>query len=46
MEERRGAYRIFAGNSEGRGHVEDLRVDGEIIVKWGFMIQGGGHRLD
>jgi hypothetical protein len=31
--ERRGAYRILMGNPKQRGHLEELRVDGNIILK-------------
>jgi len=31
--ERRGAYRVLMGNPKQRGHLEDLRVDGNIILK-------------
>jgi hypothetical protein len=36
MGEKRNAYRILAGKSEGRGHLEDLRVNGKIILKLTF----------
>jgi hypothetical protein len=32
--ERRGAYRVLVGRPEGRDHVEDLGVNGRIILKW------------
>jgi hypothetical protein len=32
--ERRGAYMVLMGNPKQRGHLEDLRVDGNIILKW------------
>jgi hypothetical protein len=32
--ERRGAYRILGGRSEGRKHLGDPGVDGRIILKW------------
>jgi hypothetical protein len=31
--EKRGAYRVLMGNPKQRGHLEDLRVDGNIILK-------------
>jgi hypothetical protein len=33
MGERRGAYRVLVGRHEGRNHLEDLGVDGMIILK-------------
>jgi hypothetical protein len=39
--ERRGAYRILVGRSEGRNHLEDPGVDG-IILKWIFKKWNGG----
>jgi hypothetical protein len=33
-EEKRGAYRISLGNLRARDHLEDLGVDGRIILKW------------
>jgi hypothetical protein len=33
MGERRGAYKVFVGRSEGK-KPEDLGVDGKIILKW------------
>jgi hypothetical protein len=34
MGERRGAYRILVGKSEGRNHLENPGIDGRIILKW------------
>jgi hypothetical protein len=31
--DRRSAYRVLVGRSEGRKHLEDLGVDGSIILK-------------
>ena len=33
MGESRGAYRIWRKNLKGRDHLEDLDVDGRIILK-------------
>jgi hypothetical protein len=41
--ERRGAYRAFVGKPEGKNHLEDLGIDGRIILKWIFeRLDGGG----
>ena len=32
MGERRGVYRVLVGKSEGKNHLEDLGVDGKIIL--------------
>jgi hypothetical protein len=34
MENRRGAYRVMVGRSEGKSHLEDIGIDGKIILKW------------
>jgi hypothetical protein len=48
MGERRGAYRVLVGKSEGRGHLEDPSVDARIILKRIFerLGGGGGRRMD
>jgi hypothetical protein len=33
MGERRGVYRVWWGNLRERDHLEDIRVDGRIILK-------------
>ena len=34
MVDRRSEYRVFVGRPEGRNHLQDLGVDGRIILKW------------
>jgi hypothetical protein len=34
IEEWRGAYRVAVGRYEGKTHLEDLGVDGRIILKY------------
>jgi hypothetical protein len=36
MGERRGAHGVLVGKPEGKNHLEDLDLDGEIILKWIF----------
>jgi len=30
----RNAYKIFVGKPEGMNHLEDVNIDGKIILKW------------
>jgi hypothetical protein len=34
--ERRGAHRVLVGNLSARDHLEDLGIDGMIILEWIF----------
>ena len=34
--ERRGVHRVLVGKSEGKSQLEDLGVDGRIILRWIF----------
>ena len=34
MGDRRGVYRVLVGRGEGKSHLEDISVDGKIILKW------------
>jgi hypothetical protein len=36
MVERRGVYKVLVGKPEGRNHLEDLGVDGRILLRWIF----------
>ena len=46
MGERIDAYRVSVGKPEGKSYLEDLAVDGRIILNWIFKKWDGGHRSD
>jgi hypothetical protein len=41
MGETRNVYRILVENLKGRGHSEDLDIDGRIILEWSLGKYGG-----
>ena len=43
--ERKGSYRLSVGKPEGKNHLEDLGVDGRIVLEWIYN-SGMGHELD
>jgi hypothetical protein len=46
MEDRRGAYRVLAGNPREGDHLEDPGVDERIILQWIFEKWDGGGGMD
>jgi hypothetical protein len=46
MWNRRGACRVSIGKPRARDQLEDLGVDGGIILKWIFKKWNGGHGVD
>jgi hypothetical protein len=46
MGEMRNTYKILFGKHEGKTHLEDLGVDGKVILKWILGERMGGRGLD
>jgi hypothetical protein len=42
MEERRSVYRVSVRKTEGRDSLQDLNVDGRILLNWIFSNWDGG----
>ena len=45
MEDRRGAYMVLVQDLRERSHLEDLGIDGRIILKWIFKNWDGSINL-
>ena len=45
ISERRNAYRVWRGDMRPRDHLEDLCIDGTLILKWIFNKWDGVHLL-
>jgi hypothetical protein len=43
---RRGAYVVLVGNLRERDHLEDVDLNGKVILRWIFKQSDGGHGLD
>jgi hypothetical protein len=44
---RKGVYRVWWGNLRERDHLEDLGVDGKVILRWIFRnLEGGMDWID
>jgi hypothetical protein len=41
MRDRKNAYRDYVGNAEGKKYLQDLGLDGTIILKWIFKTWDG-----
>jgi len=44
--ERRGTYRSLVGKSEGKSRLEDVVIDGRVILKWTLRNRVGESTLD
>jgi hypothetical protein len=46
MQARRGTFTVLVGNVRKRDNLEDLGLDGKVILKWVFQNLGCGNGLD